>query len=79
MKIDPEKCKGCGICARRSPVSAIDGGKKMIHLIDQDLCIKCGTCQEACPSKFGAVTRLEKEPVPAPLPQEMRVLEVVAN
>ena len=42
--IDPEKCKACMACARRCPADAIIGGKKQIHVIDQDKCIKCGTC-----------------------------------
>ena len=53
--IDPEKCKACMICAKRCPVGAISGGKKQIHVIDQDACIKCGTCMEVCPPRFRAV------------------------
>ena len=77
--IDPEKCRGCGICARRCPASAIDGGKKVIHIIDQERCIKCGSCMDACPDKFAAVTRLENAEVPQPLPQDQRSLETVAE
>ncbi|MGD8386385.1 MAG: hydrogenase iron-sulfur subunit, partial [Desulfobacteraceae bacterium] len=53
--IDPEKCRACMICKRKCPVDAIDGGKNRVHVIDQDTCIKCGTCLESCPPRFGAV------------------------
>ena len=51
IKIDPEKCKGCGICKRQCPVSAISGEVKQPHKINPDKCIKCGACVSACPFK----------------------------
>jgi coenzyme F420-reducing hydrogenase delta subunit/Fe-S-cluster-containing hydrogenase component 2 len=70
--IDPAKCQACMICAKRCPVEAIAGGKNLIHVIDQDACIKCGTCFEVCPPRFGAVAKLSGEPVPPPIPEEKR-------
>lgn len=49
FNIDPDKCKGCGICAKNCPTNAIFGKIKQSHVIDQDKCIKCGTCMEKCP------------------------------
>jgi len=72
--IEPEKCKACMICLRDCPAEAIIGGKNQIHVVDQSKCTKCGTCFDVCPPRFGAVTRLSGEPVPAPLPPEERVL-----
>ena len=72
--IDPAKCQACMICFRRCPVEAIAGGKGRIHVIDQDKCIKCGTCFEVCPPRFGAVSKITGEPVPAPIPEEERAL-----
>ena len=53
--IDPEKCKGCTLCARNCPVSCISGKPKEVHVIDQDKCIKCGTCMSNC--RFGAIIK----------------------
>ncbi|WP_244086202.1 4Fe-4S dicluster domain-containing protein, partial [Desulforhabdus sp. TSK] len=61
-------------CAKRCPADAIDGGKNRIHVIDQDKCIKCGTCFEACPPRFGAITKIVGEPAPPPLAEEARAI-----
>ncbi len=55
-KIDPDKCKKCGACARQCPVNAITGEvKKVPYEIDQTKCIKCGACISTC--KFGAIVK----------------------
>ena len=53
-KIDPAKCKGCTLCARKCPANAITGSVKQPHVIDQSKCIKCGQCEQNC--KFGAIS-----------------------
>jgi NADP-reducing hydrogenase subunit HndC len=53
--IDPDKCKGCTLCARNCPADAIQGAVKAVHTIDPAKCVKCGTCMENC--RFGAITK----------------------
>jgi F420-non-reducing hydrogenase iron-sulfur subunit len=72
--IDPETCQACMICARRCPVEAIIGTKNQVHVIEQEKCIKCGTCYEVCPTKFGAVTKIVGGPIPPPIPEERRTI-----
>ena len=68
-KIDPDKCKNCGMCAQvcpyqaiqkiivpcenACPVDAISKNEDGYAQIDFDKCISCGKCASACP--FGAV------------------------
>ena len=72
--IDPEKCKACLICGRHCPVDGISGGKGQIHVIDQSSCIKCGSCFDACPTRFDAVRKISGEPVPPPIPEDQRTI-----
>ncbi len=51
--IDPEHCTGCTVCGKKCPVNAIDGDRKKVHVINQDMCIQCGECFTVC--KFDAV------------------------
>ncbi|KLU61266.1 NADP-reducing hydrogenase subunit HndC [Peptococcaceae bacterium CEB3] len=72
--IDPAKCQACMLCARRCPAEAIISVKNQIHVIDQEKCIKCGTCFEVCPDRFGAVKEISGVTVPPPIPEGERTV-----
>ncbi len=61
-EIDPEKCIGCGMCAKNCPASTIvrtdytaPGHKLASMKIEQANCVKCGACMSSC--KFGAISK----------------------
>lgn len=55
FSIIKEKCRGCTLCSKKCPSSAIMGAVKSPHYIIPDKCIGCGACFDVCP--FGAVTK----------------------
>lgn len=62
IKIDEEKCSGCGLCAEachESAIAMIDGKAR---LIKDDYCDGLGDCLPACPT--GAITFEEREAAP---------------
>ena len=60
--IDPEKCIGCGKCAKNCPADCITrtdyiapGHKLASFQIDTKKCVKCGACMTNC--KFNAISK----------------------
>ena len=49
LKVDAEKCTGCGVCVEGCPVEAISL-KKDKAVIDENTCIECGLCVDECPT-----------------------------
>ncbi len=72
--IDPAKCeRSCDACVGSCPTEAIYTAKRRIKAIDQDKCVKCGACEDACPPQYDAVVRYSPaESVP---PAEERLSE----
>lgn len=55
----PEKCeRSCDACVGTCTVEAITPNKKRIKVIDQEKCVKCGTCLDACPPQYNAIVKL---------------------
>jgi len=58
--IVPEKCeRSCDACVGTCTVEAVTSHpKKRYKIIDQEKCVKCGTCLNACPPQYNAVIKL---------------------
>lgn len=58
--IIPEKCeRTCDACVGTCTVEAISSHPtKRYKIIDQEKCVKCGTCLKACPPQYSAVVKL---------------------
>ncbi len=63
FKIDPDKCIGCGMCAKQCPADAIQrtdyiapGHKLASFAIDPAKCVKCGACLASC-KKIKAISK----------------------
>ncbi len=55
----PDKCdRGCEHCILTCPSEAVYSNEKRIKIIDQEKCVKCGTCLEVCPPEYRAVIKL---------------------
>ena len=52
-RIESDLCKGCSLCSKKCPNSAISGEIKKSFAINNELCIRCGQCIVSC--KFGAI------------------------
>ncbi|MBU2550830.1 MAG: 4Fe-4S dicluster domain-containing protein [Proteobacteria bacterium] len=51
VEIDPERCRGCGLCAEACAADAIvvtDGAARMREGLDGQ-CMACGDCAAICP------------------------------
>ena len=53
VKVDLEKCNGCGTCVDIRPVEVYElidvNGKQKASPVNQIDCIGCRTCESACP------------------------------
>ncbi len=61
--IDPDKCIGCGMCAKNCPASCITRTDYIAPkhrlasmAIDASKCVKCGSCMSSC--KFKAISKV---------------------
>jgi NADH:ubiquinone oxidoreductase subunit F (NADH-binding)/NAD-dependent dihydropyrimidine dehydrogenase PreA subunit len=53
FRVNPDKCKMCGLCKKACPADAIDWEKKIPAVIHSEKCIRCRSCIQAC--KFWAI------------------------
>jgi NADH-quinone oxidoreductase subunit F len=63
----PEKCeRSCDACVGSCAVEAISTGKRGIKVIDQEKCVRCGTCLTSCPPQYNAVIKLSPKSLVPP-------------
>ncbi|MEM3823605.1 MAG: ferredoxin family protein [Candidatus Bathyarchaeia archaeon] len=53
IKIDTNKCTGCGTCVENCPMGVLEivsvGRKKLSKVKNLDYCMNCHTCELRCP------------------------------
>lgn len=55
VKVDPSKCRGCGLCEEVCPAGAIRVDS--VAHVDPAACLDCGACMDECPN--GALAMVE--------------------
>jgi len=60
VKVDLDKCTGCGTCVSTCPVGVYElkkeGDKEKSDPVNQDQCIVCRACEVSCPESAITVT-----------------------
>jgi NAD-dependent dihydropyrimidine dehydrogenase PreA subunit len=74
IKIDQDKCTGCGLCIPNCPEGAIQVIDNKARLVSDLLCDGLGACLGHCPE--GAITVEEREAVPY---DEAKVMESIVK
>lgn len=55
--VSNEKCKGCSLCVKNCPITAIELVDKKAMV--KDACVQCGICVRVCP--FGALSKTDEK------------------
>lgn len=54
LKLNADKCRGCGICVDVCPHSVFKLEGKKAQIVDLDSCMECGACAKNC--AFAAIS-----------------------
>jgi NAD-dependent dihydropyrimidine dehydrogenase PreA subunit len=54
VRIDSEKCSGCGVCVEVCPRGVLVMNDRKASIAERDACMECGACQRNC--AFNALT-----------------------
>jgi len=49
LKLDEEKCVGCGMCLFVCPHAVLRPTNGRVEIKDRDACMECGACSQNCP------------------------------
>ncbi len=49
LKLDEEKCTGCGMCLEVCPHRVLRMNRTHVEIENRDACMECGACSRNCP------------------------------